>query len=120
MFITFCSLIYEQIFASVPPTIDGSTEFSLLSTSRDTDPPVFSLSFNVTNIPPSTVTCSVNGVMIDIPNEDIDRDVTEAQYPDTSVLVTVTIRSRQSGIYQCSVTGVLSTPSFSPVEFISG
>ena len=89
------SLTIVVIFiTSVPPTINGSIQFSLLSTSRDTDPPVLTLSFNVTNIPPSTVTCSVNGVMIDIPNEDIDRAVTEAQYNSdmdiiTSVLVTV-------------------------------
>ncbi len=93
---------------SETPVVGSSTLFSLVSTTRDTDPPVFTLSFNVTNLPPSTVTCTVNGTMIDIPDEDIDRYVTEAQYPDTSVSVTVTIRSRQAGSYQCTIGGIIS------------
>ncbi len=99
-------LYHSYIIISVTPTVGNSTLFSLVSTSRDTDPPVFTLSFNVTNLPPSTVTCTVSGTMIDIPDEDIDRYVTEAQYPDTSVLVTVTIRSRQSGSCQCTIGGI--------------
>ena len=115
---------YASIIASDQPTTGRTTQFSLLSTSRDTDPPVFSLSFNVTNIPPSTVTCSVDGTMIDIPNEDIDRDVTQAQYYSdlnyiTNVLVTVTIRSRQSGSYQCNVIGT-SASSMNEAFIVTG
>ena len=57
--------------------------------------------------------------MIDIPIEDIDRAVTQAQYPGTSVLVTVTIRSRQSGSYQCSVTGA-SASSLNEAFLVTG
>ena len=101
-------LLHCIYILSETPTVDRtqSTLLSLVSTSRDTDPPVFTLSFNVTTLPPSSVTCTVNGTMIDIPDEDIDRYVTEAQYPRTSVLVTVTIRSRQSGSYQCTIGGI--------------
>ncbi len=105
---------------SETPVVDRneSTLFSLVSTTRDTDPPVFTLCFNVTTLPPSTVTCTVNGTMIDIPDEDIDRSVTEAQYPDTSVLVTVTIRSRQSGSYQCTIGGISGNMESTSVPLI--
>ena len=36
--------------------------FSLHSTSRLFTPPIFSLSFNVSNGPPTRVDCTVNGV----------------------------------------------------------
>ena len=99
-------LLHCMDILSGTPTVDRSTLFSLVSTSRDTDPPVFTLSFNVTTLPPSTVNCTVNGTMIDIPDEDIDRCVTEAHYPDITVLVTVSIRSRQPGTYQCTIGGI--------------
>ena len=63
----------------------------------------------MTLLPPSTVTCTVDGVMIDIADEDIDRYVVAAEYPDTAVLVTVTVRSRLTGSYQCSVVGIAGT-----------
>ena len=74
----------------------------------------------MTTLPPSTVTCTafVNGTMIDIPDEDIDRYVTEAQYPDTNVLVTVTIRSRQSGTYQCTIGGIPGNTEITSVPLI--
>uniref|UniRef100_A0A1X7TGS7 Fibronectin type-III domain-containing protein n=1 Tax=Amphimedon queenslandica TaxID=400682 RepID=A0A1X7TGS7_AMPQE len=43
------------------PDADPTMQFSLLSTSRLATPPVFSLSFNVSDGPPTTVRCSVNG-----------------------------------------------------------
>ncbi len=75
-------------------------EFSLVSSSSDTDQPVFTLSFNVTNVPPTTVQCYVNNTIIDI--EYVDRLVIMAEDP-VRVLVTVTINSRQSGTYHCNV-----------------
>ena len=54
--------------------IENPMQFSLLSVnSVDSDPPVFTLSFNVTNYPPSVVTCTVDGV--DVRNIDIEREV---------------------------------------------
>ncbi len=75
-------------------------EFSLVSSSSDTDPPVFTLSFNVTNVPPTTVQCYVENAIIDI--QYVDRLVLMAEDP-VRVLVTVTINSRQSGSYHCDV-----------------
>ena len=89
--------------------VGDETAFTLVSTARDTDPPVFTLSFNVTDIPPSIVTCTVNATTIDIPDEDIDRHVIEVVYPNARVLVTVTIRSRQSGSYQCTIATRIGT-----------
>uniref|UniRef100_A0A1X7SN09 Ig-like domain-containing protein n=1 Tax=Amphimedon queenslandica TaxID=400682 RepID=A0A1X7SN09_AMPQE len=43
------------------PDADPTMQFSLLSTSRLATPPVFSLSFNVSDGPPTIVSCSVNG-----------------------------------------------------------
>ena len=81
--------------------IENPMVFSLVSSSRDTDPPVFTLSFNVTNVPPQTVECFVNDtIMVDI--EYLDRQVIVAEDP-VRVLVTVTINSRQSGSYHCAV-----------------
>ena len=81
--------------------IENPMVFSLVSSSRDTDPPVFTLSFNVTNAPPQTVECFVNDtIMVDI--EYLDRQVIAAEDP-VRVLVTVTINSRQSGSYHCAV-----------------
>ena len=68
--------------------VGEKTVFNLVSTARDTDPPVFTLSFNVTNIPPSTVTCAVDSTALYIPDEDIDRHVIEAMDP-VRVLVTI-------------------------------
>ena len=100
------ALVYCCNLFQITPTVGRDTLFTLVSTARDTDPPVFTLSFNVTGLPPSTVNCTVDGVMTDIADEDIDRYVVAAQYPNTSVLVTVTVRSRQTGSYQCSVVGI--------------
>ena len=81
--------------------IENPMVFSLVSSSRDTDPPVFTLSFNVTNVPPQTVKCFVdNTVMVDI--EYLDRQVIIAE-DAVRVLVTVTINSRQNGSYHCVV-----------------
>ena len=81
--------------------IENPMVFSLVSSSRDTDPPVFTLSFNVTNAPPQRVECFVNDtIMVDI--EYLDRQVIVAEDP-VRVLVTVTINSRQSGSYHCVV-----------------
>ena len=85
------------------PAIGKSTDFSLISTSRDTDPPVFTLSFNVTKRPPKNISCTVNGSQFNIDNEDLKRNVINAT-DLLKVLVIVTVRMRKPGIYQCTVT----------------
>ena len=86
------------------PAIGKSTDFSLISTTRDADPPVFTLSFNVTKRPPTNVSCTVNGSQFNIDDdEDLKRNVIDAIDP-LQVLVIVTVRMRKPGIYQCTVT----------------
>ena len=83
-------------------SITGETEFSLVSTSRDANPPVFSLTFVVDRRPPTDVTCTVDSVMFSIPDDDLSREVLVSEDP-ISVQVIVTVRMRQGGDYQCTV-----------------
>ena len=73
-------------------------QFSLLSTSRLATPPVFSLSFNVSDGPPTTVSCSMNGNGI---STELSRVIVNGSGSVTRV--TVTVRLREAGNYQCTV-----------------
>ena len=73
-------------------------QFSLLSTSRLATPPVFSLSFNVSDGPPTTVNCTVNGNEI---STELSRVIVNGTGSITRV--TVTVRLREAGNYQCTV-----------------
>ena len=72
--------------------------FSLFSTSRLATPPVFSLSFNVSDGPPTTVSCSVNGNGV---STELSRVIVNGSGSVTRV--TVTVRLREAGNYQCTV-----------------
>ena len=85
-------------------------EFSLLST-RDANPPVFRLYFNVTDTPPTTVTCSVNDNTFNITENDLNR-VPDISTAPIRVGVTVTIRRREVGEYSCTVRTDSSIKSF--------
>uniref|UniRef100_A0A1X7TUJ2 protein-tyrosine-phosphatase n=1 Tax=Amphimedon queenslandica TaxID=400682 RepID=A0A1X7TUJ2_AMPQE len=80
------------------PDADPTMQFSLLSTSRLATPPVFSLSFNVSDGPPTTVNCSVNGNGI---STELCRVIVNG--PGSVTRVTVTVRLREAGNYQCIV-----------------
>ena len=74
---------------------------SLISTPRYVDPPVFNLSFNVTNGPPTYVTCTgPNSFSITQTSDDLSREVVNNE---TATLVTVTVRMREEGNYQCTI-----------------
>ena len=73
-------------------------QFSLLSTSRLATPPVFSLSFNVSDGPPTTVDCAVNGNEI---STELSRVIVNGI--ESTTKVTVTARLREAGNYQCTV-----------------
>ena len=73
---------------------------------RSTDPPELILSFNVLVAPPTNVTCRVNDTPVDV--ADLSRQVTSGEYLPSSTSspvtnVTVTLRTRQAGNYQCTV-----------------
>ena len=73
-------------------------QFSLLSTSRLA--PVFSLSFNVSDGPPTTVSCTVNGVDIFPILPKLSRVVVDGTGSITRVTVT---NLTEAGNYQCTV-----------------
>ena len=75
-------------------------KFSLIST-RDADPPVFTLTFNVSDGPPTDVTCTDGRNPFTIASGDLSRVIVNG--PKFVTQVTVTVRMRQAGTYQCSV-----------------
>ena len=89
------------------PDTDSFMQFSLLST-RDTNPPVFTLSFNVSDGPPTNVTCRVVGSdPFTIASSDLSRVIVDG--PGSVTQVTVTVRMRQAGTYQCTVSNARVT-----------
>ena len=82
----------------------GDMSLSLISTPRYVDPPVFNLSFIVTNGPPTNVTCTgPNAFSINQTSDDLFREVVNN---GTATLVTMTVRMREGGNYQCNVSNV--------------
>ena len=78
---------------------------------------MFSLSFNVTDRPPTNVTCSIDGYQFNISDNDLIRTVIRTHdnnEPSDSILVQVSVmfRLRVAGLYQCIVTTdrITSTP----------
>ena len=103
--------MYMIIILIGGPIVDRKAlTFSLLST-RDANPPVFTLYFNVTNTPPTTVTCSVNGNTFNITEKDLNC-VPEMTAVPIRVAVIVTIRKREAGEYTCTVRTDSSIKSF--------
>ena len=80
------------------PDADSTMQFSLLSTSRLA--PVFSLSFNVFNGPPTVVDCTVNGVDIFPISPKLSRVIVNGTGSITRVTVT---DLTEAGNYQCTV-----------------
>lgn len=89
-------------YLSVGPAIDGNIQFAV-TTSRDAQPSVFTLSFNVTQRPPTNILCTFNSTSITLSASDIYRRSIGTLYPNLLVEVQVTIRMRASGVYQCTV-----------------
>ena len=79
----------------------GDMSFSLITTPRYVDSPVFNLRFIVANGPPTDVTCTgPNSFSINQTSDDLSREVVN---DGTATLVTVTVRMREEGNYQCTV-----------------
>ena len=75
-------------------------QFSLLSTSRIATPPVFSLSFTVSDGPPTTISCTLNGVDIFPIFPKLSRAIVNGTGSITRVTV---INVTEAGNYQCTV-----------------
>ena len=100
------------------PVVDTNMEFTLTS-SRDADPPVFTLTFNSSFGPPTVVECTRDNQLLNASLYEVSREVLEPQYvlegepdsvnasepdmPDVT-RVTVTVREREAGEYMCNVT----------------
>ena len=97
-----CHICYSKTGG---PKAHQSMLFSLLSTTI-ADPPVFTLTFNVTDSPPTNISCTVNEKNF---NKMISRTIVDASLSITAVMVTV--RIRQGGIYKCVVSNSRSNAS---------
>ena len=75
-------------------------KLSLIST-RDANPPIFTLSFNVSDGPPTDVTCTDGTNPLTITSSDLSRMIVNG--PEFVTQVTVTVRMRHAGTYQCTV-----------------
>ena len=102
-------LIYSAILSPCPvflctagPMVDTSMQFSLVSP-RNADPPVFTLSFNSTQGPPTAVNCTVDGDPVVVTAADLSRLVHRFTFPSV-VEAAVTFRERRGGVYKCTVT----------------
>ena len=102
-------------------------KFFLIST-RDANPPVFTLTFNVSDGPPTDVNCTNGNNPLTIASSDLSRVVVNG--PGSVTQVTVTVKMRQAGTYQCTVSnvrvaigtigGVTATSSSSTSQPITG
>ena len=88
-------------------------QFSLIST-RDAVPPVFTLTFNVSNGSPTNVSCTIGSNKFTIASGDLSRVVVNG--PGFVTQVTVTVRMRQAGTYQCTVSNARVTNGPIPGE----
>ena len=94
-----CVVIVSLHFIAGPKA--GDMSLSLISTPTYVDPLVFNLRFIVTNGPPTDVTCTgPNLFSITQTSDDLSREVVN---DGTTTLVTVTVRMREEGNYQCIV-----------------
>ena len=93
-------------------------QFSFLSTSRLATPPVFSLSFNVSDGPPTIVECSVNGIDIFPIFPKLSRVIVNGTRFITRVTVT---NLTETGNYQCTVSNnrVTDGPFYGGITAVS-
>ena len=92
--------------AATPNPSVTKVSFTPSTKPKYTDPPELILSFSVTVAPPTYVTCQVDSIPLDVAV--LFREVIATEYqPSIFVVpetyVKVTLRTKQSGNYQCSV-----------------
>ena len=104
-----------------------------LTSSRDADSPVFTLSFDSSNGPPTVVNCTRGGQALDTSLYTVSREVLQTQYvqngevdslnasepdmPDVT-RVTVTVMEREAGNYECNVT-VMGRNDNTPTQVVT-
>ena len=78
-------------------------QFFLLSKNRLATPPVFSLSFNVSDGPPTTVSCTVD-------SNEISTELSRVIVDGTGSITKVTVSNlTEAGNYQCTVSNARVT-----------
>ena len=82
------------------PNADPTMQFSLMST-KDAIPLVLALTFNVSNRSPTGVFCTVGNNPFTIASGDLSHVVVDG--PEFLTQMTVAVRMRQTGTYQCTV-----------------
>ena len=93
-------------YAAVPNLVVSEISFIPSTKPRDNNPPEVILSFSVMVAPPTHITCQVGSTPVGVAV--LSRQVTAGEYqpPSTASPVTnvnVTLRTRQAGNYQCTV-----------------
>ena len=81
--------------------MDGNVQFSMVS-ANDVIPAVFPLSFNASDGPPSNINCSINDVMIAVPEDLIVQEVLEPVLSNLT-RVTVILQTGEGGHYKCVI-----------------
>ena len=104
------SMQYKCIVSFTPIAVPNPilTNVSFISSNkpRYTHPPDITLTFNVLRAPPTSIECNVSSTPVDVAV--LSREVTAGEYqpPSTKLPVTnvtVTMKTRQVGDYQCTV-----------------
>ena len=100
LMMSYVVIVYNISLHFIAGPEAGDMSLSMISTPR-VDPPVFNLRFTVTNGPPTDVTClGPNSFSIDETSDDLSREVVN---DGTATLVTMTVKMREAGNYQCTV-----------------
>ena len=99
-------LSFPHTTAAVPNPVVTNLSYIPSTKPRDTDPPELILSFIVMVVPPTYVTCQVGSTPVDVAV--LSHEVTAGLYDPPSTAspltnVNVTLRTRQAGNYQCTV-----------------
>ena len=98
--------MYSLHIAAAPDPVVTEVSFIPSTKPRDINPPELTLSFDVMIAPPTTVTCQVDSTPVEVAV--LSREVRVGEYQPQNTIspvtnVTVTLRIRQAGNYQCTV-----------------
>lgn len=83
------------------PNIRSAVNLYKTYEQRDDYLSTFILNFDVTNAPPTYITCQVGNTSLDV--TELSRQVIDAGYPPSLVEVNITLRTKKAGNYQCSI-----------------
>ena len=99
-------ILYSLQHTAIPNPVLSEVSFIPSTNPRDKDPPELILSFSVHLAPPTYVTCQVDSTPVNVAI--LSREVTAGEILKSSTSspvtnVNVTMRTRQAGNYECTV-----------------